>query len=243
MGKSIDLRLRLAQELKQRKQKNHAYSLRAFAKSLDLSPATLSEVINGRRGLTGEMSLRVARGLGLNPFEIKQVKTNKKTSFTELDQDHYFLMGQWYYFAILSLGELDDFQNDPHWVAHRLGIQVRQAKQALKRLVRLELIVQTKGRWHSSGKAFKTSDNVRNLTLQQLHLSDLELAKQAIVNVPLEQRDVSAVTMAIDPQKIPKAKEMIQKFRAKLCTFLESGDRKEVYKMCIQLFPLTKEIK
>jgi len=45
--------------------------------------------------------------------------------------------------------------------------------------------------------------------------------------------------MAIDSSKLPAAKEMIRTFRRKLCEFLESGKKDEIYNLNIQLVPTT----
>jgi hypothetical protein len=49
------------------------------------------------------------------------------------------------------------------------------------------------------------------------------------------------MTMAIDPKKLPQAKERIRDFRRGLSEFLESGNRSEVYRINIQLMPVTKK--
>ena len=42
----------LKKELTQRQSNNPAYSLRAFARFLEISPATLSQIISGKRGVS-----------------------------------------------------------------------------------------------------------------------------------------------------------------------------------------------
>lgn len=46
------LRLFLAEELASRKQRNPAYSLRAFARRLQMSPSFLSEVLKGKKAVS-----------------------------------------------------------------------------------------------------------------------------------------------------------------------------------------------
>ncbi len=42
-------------------------SIRTLAKSLCVSPSTLSRVINGQSGVSPEMALRLSKGLGSSP--------------------------------------------------------------------------------------------------------------------------------------------------------------------------------
>src|SRR4051812_13706155 len=60
-------RLLLAAELAERKRRNPAYSLRAFATQLDVSAASLSQIMSGKRHLTAKTARRMAVRLGLPP--------------------------------------------------------------------------------------------------------------------------------------------------------------------------------
>ena len=55
----------------------------------------------------------------------------------------------------------------------------------------------------------------------------------------MDERDFSGITMAINVEKLDEAKEMIRAFRRKLCKFLETGKKTEVYTLRVQLFPKT----
>jgi len=53
----------LTQELRRRKAVNHRYSLRAFARSLQMDPSTLSKILRGKRELSMSTAFRVANYL------------------------------------------------------------------------------------------------------------------------------------------------------------------------------------
>jgi hypothetical protein len=46
------------------------------------------------------------------------------------------------------------------------------------------------------------------------------------------------MTMAIDPEKLSAARQMIREFNQSLCQFLESGKRTRVYNLGVALCPL-----
>jgi len=46
------------------------------------------------------------------------------------------------------------------------------------------------------------------------------------------------MTMAVDPKKLPLAKQRIQEFNRELSSLLETGDRTQVYQFQSCLFPL-----
>lgn len=59
------LRTALKEVLAQRKEKNPAYSLRAFARQLSVSPSFLCEVQSGRKGLSRQRAELLRQKLGL----------------------------------------------------------------------------------------------------------------------------------------------------------------------------------
>lgn len=52
-----------------RREKNGSYSLRAFARDIDLSPSFLSLFLNGKKNLSLNSAYRIGRRLGLEPEE------------------------------------------------------------------------------------------------------------------------------------------------------------------------------
>lgn len=99
---------------------------------------------------------------------------------------------------------------------------------------------------NSKGKAVRgapryiTSDDIADLSLRKAHAQNLELARQSLENDDVSERDFTAITMAINPKRLPLAKQMIREFRDLLCASLQVGPKTQVHKFCMQLIPLTK---
>jgi uncharacterized protein (TIGR02147 family) len=242
----------LETEFARRRQKNSRYSLRMFARQLTVPSGRLSELVSGRRRMSEELGARIATRLLLPPEErdlflqlARQERSPKtaakETVFRPLDSDAFHAIADWYHFAILSLMETDDYTHDPAWIAKRLNISPIQARGALERLERLELIREkANGRWEPMQEGVTTTHDLESVALRISHRQTIAQTLEALDTVPLEQRDVTSMTMAIDRKRLPRAKQMIKKFRRELSTFLESGDCKdEVYNINIQLVPLT----
>ncbi len=247
-----NLRLLLGQELDRRRTDNPSYSLRAFAKWLGLAAPELSLYLRGRRNYSTKRVLGLARKLGYHPGEITEILRESLPphptpisvrSATTLDIDQYLGISEWQHFAILSLMETEDFQSKPEWIARRLGITPTLAAQSIERLIRLDMVeVVSKRplRWRASGRSYTTSDEIRNDSLRLAHRKNLDLAARSLQSDPLELRDFTSMTMAIDPDKLPEAKQRIRRFRDELCAFLEAGAKREVYKLNLNLIPLTQ---
>lgn len=241
----------MQEEFSKAKQKNSSYSLRAFAKRLQLSPATLSGIFTQKLRVTRKAAEKVFQSIPISPERRDQIlsqMSNKKNAtvkgiadeeYTVIEMDQYRVFSEWYYFGVLSLAETDDFQDDPNWIAKRLNIQVRQARQTLSTLERLKLLEKNaSGKLVWTGKMFRTP-NSPDAVIRQTHFQDLDLARISLEQDAFDDRDFSSITMAIDPKKLPEAKERIKKFRRELCSYLESDAKKEVFRLVVQLFPLS----
>jgi len=259
MNAQLEIRKLMRQDLLEAQLKNPAYSLRAFARKLDLYSSALSEILNGKRQITLSVAEKILDRMGVAPEERGRIlknfqgTTRKRKSkakndiqtsakeFVQLNMDQFHVVSDWQYFAVLSLADTDNFKGSPEWVAQRLNIKPQDARIALERLERLGLLKHDKlGNLVASGLQFQTTSDVPNLSLRKHHYQNLDLARKSLDQDEITSRDFSFITMAVDPKKLPEVKERIKKFRRELCEFFESGSHEEVYKLCIQLFPLTE---
>ncbi len=257
MTEQLAIQSKLRNQLLDFQKKNPAFSLRSFAKKLQMSPSSLSEILNGKRNVSKKLAIKILTRLGSDPkdqhkiihlFDYQKGQTKKdndsKMNFLELSSDQFQTLSQWYHFAILSLAETKGFVAEPLWIARRIGIKLNEAEQALERLQRLGLI-----EWSRSKKTLKltkgplsTSDDIANSAVKQSHYEDLKLAADKLDQVTVDERDFTSVTVAIDKTKLNQAKKMIRDFQDQLSAFLETGTQTEVYKMCFHIFPLSHSI-
>jgi len=233
-------------------EKNAAYSMRAFARDLKISSAALSEIIRGKRFVSKQKALTLLGLAGVGPGELAKVAElfdnrsalkKRKLTMKSLKEDDYALISHWLHFAILALMETDDFRSDVAWIAQRLASTQSQVEACLERLLRLGLIRQgSAGKLLHSGAQYCSSDGVPSDAVKESHRRHFALAHAALEKFHLEHRYNSTLTLAIDPKKLPKARKMIVDFEKKLAGFLERGGKKsEVYKIGVQVFPLTQE--
>jgi uncharacterized protein (TIGR02147 family) len=245
----------LREALLERQRKNPAFSLRAFAHKLKMSPSAVSEVLAGKRRISEKLAERIMMGLMLTPEEsikIKQlfnkereiqgatVEKKKSSRYLRLSADHFHIVADWFHFAILSLFDTKNYKDEPTWIAKKLKIRESDADAALDRMVRLGLLQQdNSGKLTPTSAHLESPDDVVNLALRKAHHQNLELAARSLEEDAVEVRDITSMTMAIDRKKLPEAKRMIREFQDKLAALLESGDRQDVYKLNVHLFPLS----
>ncbi|WP_374077421.1 DUF4423 domain-containing protein [Bdellovibrio bacteriovorus] len=238
----------LLQELAKRQMRNSAYSIRAFARDLDVGVTSLSDVLAGKRSLSKSNVQKVMEKLLISPLEKEQIwshykETSARTEVddrTMLDEDTFRLIADWHYIAILNLAKLKTNSAKPEWIAERLNIKKDEAEVALERLFRLELIKKVRGRMERTVKPLTTSNEIPSAAIRKHHSQNLRLAEESLHRDPVTTREFGSVTMAVNPEKLPQAKEILLKTRKKIASLLEEGDVSEVYTLSFQLFPLTK---
>ncbi len=254
-GASGDFRLFLQNELVRRCKGNPRYSLRAFSRALGVEPSAMSKLLSGKRGISRPMFQRLVKRLALAPGEVRRfagasAKGPPKRPGATLHDDHFSQIGldafqviaDWYHFALLELMSVDGFRPDPAWISRALGLTVSEVRFAIERLARLGLLeVGADGSLTRLERDLTTiGPDFTTTALRKMQKQILDMASRALDEVPLERRDQSAMTMAINANLLPEAKERIKAFRRKLCAFLEAEPpRHDVYQLTISLYPVS----
>jgi len=248
----LDPKQYLAAELKRRCQENPRYSMRAFAKTLKITQAGLSMILSGKRNISRKAGQRMAEILGLNPsmrnafvngctqiHSMNFIQENELVHDLALDQ--FELISEWYHYGILSLIETKDFKPSFSYIARRLGVSLIEIKTAVERLVRMG-ILDTKGKkWKQIGGPLGVDNNISTPATKKWQKRVLEKAIESSENDPFELRDMTCMTLAIDPKFISLAVPEITKFRRHMMVFLEAlGKPSEVYHLSVQLYPVSK---
>lgn len=244
-SRAMDGRVLLLQELTARKNRNSAYSLRAFARDLGVSPAALSQYLLRKREFSKKNRLSVAERLKLSPLEqrsFENVPSERPPveSHEMISEDAFRMISDWASVAIMNLARLKTNQSSPKWIAKRLVISVHEADEALKRLQRLGLIQTKQGRMVRTGKPFSTSSDIPSEAIKKFHLSLLQKAQESVLEIPVELRDLTAIIMPTDPQRLEQAKQILKRARRRVADLLSTSRSKEVYVLAQQLYPLTR---
>jgi uncharacterized protein (TIGR02147 family) len=239
----------LMEELTLRQTRNSSYSLRAFARDLGIGATTLSDVLADKRSLSKTNLHKVMERMALSPAEREKLWENYKLNVsrshevddrTTLDEDTFRLIADWYYLAILNLAKLNECQSAPDWIAARLGLKEEEVNEALERLFRLDLVRKNRNRLVRTSKPLTTSNDVPSAAIRKHHTQNLRLAEESMNRDPVGTREISSITMPVNPEKLQHAKELLLKTRKKIAALLEDDNASEVYTLSFQLFPLTK---
>ena len=195
----------LRQEFEKRKGSNPNFSLRSFARWLNVSPAQLSQMMSGKRPVTFSTMRKICDRLGLSPSEWsdialsilaeKKITTSNDFKFKTLEEDKFKLIADWYHLAILSLTKTKGASGDTRWIARRLGITSETASDAVRRLVRLNLL-QLKPEFKQIGDPFEVSSEVPSPTIRRYHQQMMQIMSEKIETVPNHLREFQSITQS-----------------------------------------------
>lgn len=220
------------------------FSLRKMAQTLGLSPSELSEFINKKRKISRAKAESIISKLEIPPYkksEFHHATFSPKTRqpSTELSEEIFAFISDPNYFNFLNLIRTKDFKFDLDWISRRLRINSFTARQVIGRLGRLGLIEFKEGMLNRTVTAINTTDDVENEALKKHHLKDMDIAKERLMEIPVSQRDFSSFTFLVDPELLPRAKEIIRRAQDDLEALMEEGNPTEVYKCANYLYPVS----
>ncbi len=242
-----------------RRKQNSAYSIRAFARDLGISPAYISLLLSGKRQLTPRKALEIGRRLGFRGLSARKfvkstlppnlrsagsalVGDTKIDDYETLGLDQFRFLTEIHHVAILDLATCSDFNSDPLWIADRLNLRIEQVGEALSRLQRLGLLCFKDGKPSKTKRRIMVTDEKSQEAIRDFHRKLMYRAIDELQNSnfsDFSRRSISGMTMAINPKRLGQAFARIDRFQKQLAQFLSEGDCTEVYHMGIQFIPLT----
>jgi len=258
----------LKQELSKRCSQNQKYSLRAFSRYLDLQPAQLSRVLNGKQNISSAaanliaeklfklerdreyfislVELATARRSHAKERALQKIrKLAPSDSPVQLQLEVISVISDWYHFAILDLMALHDFNPTSINIASYLGISEIEVKFAVERLLKLGLLENVNGKLKKTHVKIATPNGIPSACLRKFHYQMLQKATESIETQSVNQRYLRTKTMSIARNELPKYFKLVEDFFeqvGKLVTSIEAPRKKDaLYQLNLQLFDLKKQ--
>ena len=212
----------LKNEFELRKSKNSRYSLRAFARDLDLEPSYLSKILRGERKLS------------LKSWQRLSIKLHAASSDDTHYIDHHIVAPNdlsrfsWFHLAILECFQLILPKITPSSIGKTLGLTEEEVTQALNELNEMGYLELVDGEFTISrdkNRIWSGNINARLMTEDFLRQSIA-----AIYNVDHKRRLSSALVVATNRNKIDEAKRRIIEFHQELIRYLEdTPEKNDIY--------------
>ncbi len=251
-----------------RKEANPSYSLRAMARDLEIPSSNLSNIMNGKAGLSRESATKIADKLQITDKEKgyfidlvlasdarskkEKLAAQKRLINSDLDphrknvhDDYFKIISDWYYFAVLELITTSIFKSDHKWLASTLDLDIELIDKIMARLLRLNLIRKEGNKYKSTDIQLQTTNDIPSSSIRKHNVQILNMASDAIFEQETTEREISSLTIAINSEDISFVKKRIREFKNSLDLELmeraKSKGANKVYCLAIQFFNLLQK--
>lgn len=239
-------------EFEKRRIRNPSYSLRAFARDLSVSPSRLSEVINGKRGISNLLAQKIMEGLKIEGVDAeifilsveaehsrskrqkllaqeqlqKAIKSSKKVEKT-------FTIVDWVTEALLKMNEREAVLENVGKVSVNLGVPKFMVTDSLRFLTRLGFI--------PGGKGFKTylQSRGQGRKLNVDYIQILEQAQKAYLGM-VSGNYFNHEAFLLDTNQIKKAELIIASALDDIRKLQSKSKKSKVVFVANQIFSVEK---
>lgn len=240
----------------------------ALARTTGISRSFLYDVLGGKKNLSPEAGLKIARRLGMSIPDTElfglliQLETTRDMSFREsllpkicalapggavhdLNLDLFRTIADWCHLTILQLTTLEEFKFSPRAVSRKLGITIAESEAAIDRLLRLELLKQNEnGTWSKTSNRILVQSRAPDGAITRFHRQILALASDAVGTQPPSSRKGRSEAIPLNPEILDQAETIIDRaYEEIIALAAKSKTRNSVYALSTQFFSLTVERK
>ena len=224
--------------LEYKKSKSKTYSIRAFSKSVGLSPSTLNNVFSRKRSMSPTVLIKIGNRLKLEIDELSQLlllcasedhsdvvslETKKALSGRSSTRakeiirvnESDVLLFRWYVPALIESLTIPSLNQDLKLIASRLEIPLVEIEKTLKLLLKKKvLILAADGKYNKTAPFLQLlSENPRgkSQTLLELNKKLLQMTIQRITPETTQDRYLGFETFGFSKEYLPEAKLLIDR--------------------------------
>jgi uncharacterized protein (TIGR02147 family) len=193
-------------------------SIRAFAKALALKPNEYNYF--EKLVLFNQATSVTDRNFYFEQLRHAELSSRSSQQLVEKLQNASSLLRHWYTVAIFEMTKCADFRADKEWLSSALKNRVTplQAQDAWNELVAAKLLVKDvkTGHWIQNTGLIDIDPARLDFVIQNFHLEMLRRSSDAIQNEPLEDRELSSLTLAVTEEDWRTLRGEIKEFRKRL---------------------------
>lgn len=251
----------LGNEFVRRKHRNKSYSLRAFARDLNISASRLSEILSGKHGLSEKTADLIADGLGLKTKqrqrlkdlilaeharsakvrELAQKRIDEAKSVDpdkKLREEEFRIISDWYHGAILELTLLPDFKSEESWIARRLGISAQLVSEAIERLMNVGLLARKQGELVAVPEVHFTTTDIPSAAIRKFHRQILSMHHESLLNDQIHEREFHSMIVALPKEAVAEFGAEMRKFTKKFWEKYSNSPKEDLYSFSLQICPV-----
>lgn len=155
----------------------------------------------------------------------------------------YALCQEWWHPIVHELLRLDDFGDDWEGIGRRLrpAITPDQARESVELLAEIGLVRRNAdGFWKPTETVITFGEGWSSVAVRQFQIHTFAMARQALEDVPVDQRDVSTLTLSVGEDTFREIRARLALVRQEILAMARSDRSPDrVCQMNLALFPLT----
>lgn len=232
-------------EYNARVSKNTGYSIRAFARDLNISPATLSLILKKKAGLSLKKIEVISKKLNLSGDEkdffqtlaqsncsrskherhLAKLRLSRfETKYNSLSTDLFCVIKDWYHLAIVELTQIKGFENGAEWIANKLKITKEEATEGLERLIRLEILINNEGKLQPANDYYIVLSGGPSEAAKHFQTQILSKIANSFDLVDRSTRDIATSIIRMRKDDMEYVRKTLKDNRRDLAAYLEAGE-------------------
>jgi uncharacterized protein (TIGR02147 family) len=242
-----------------------SYSLRSFARDLDIDPAQMWRVLSFKQHLSPTRARHVATHLfqderrrdwfvALAELELSsdpQLRAELEKKIHRLaprsapapfDESKLQALADWRHVTLLALMGIDGFTEDHQAIATRLECSRDEVGKMVNRLIDAGLVNRDpQGKLVKESKSLVSRSELPSHRLRLLHKQFIQKGMTSLDEQPLDRRHVVSKTLSFDAQAMPRFKALVRDFFRDVSDLAAGVEHKStVYQLNLQMFDLLK---
>lgn len=240
-----------------------SYSMRAFARDLQMSASGFNDFMKGRVGMSpGRVQFvsdtlnwttartehfqdllraKFDKDSGVKASAQARVKQRLKIGSGALSVDEFKIISEWHHLVILELCEMRDHVTAKQ-IAKELDITSQAASQALRRLTKLKLISLQESGYKPIESNTTFGDQVPSEAIRYFHSQVLERAQKALQITSMENRASQSMVFSIDKKDAGKISTEIRRSIDSIVNrYAQNSKKDSIQALTFQLFPVWSE--
>ena len=258
----------ISDQFKEIKSKNPNYSLRAWAKQLQMkSHGPLHAILKKQRRIPKSLIPNLIKTLKINKKEAKyfevlvdfhRSKDSEEKRYYQIelekispkplreihDLEAYKIITDPIHIILSEITQLKQYQDNPTWIKNhfRINQNLRDLELMLKRLKKVGVIEEQNGIIHKPVEHIYTKYEIQSDVIQNYHKICAQMAIDQISKQHIDEKEFNSIAFNIQEKDLKKIKGEIREFINNLVATYESPPQKgdHTYQLNLHLFSLTK---
>lgn len=253
----------LQREFDKKKEKNLRYSLRVFARHLDIDHSTLSQIFSRKRGLSDKLAHKIASHMTLTHHDKQKFLTSvdtcfarakkkkaaaaeKMTQITKFNDTVVVLqaplntINHWRYIAVYELVS-NKRATTISQLVEILKLSIDQTSTIVSHLCELNILSYAEGQLAATASSVQTLNDIPAEAIVKYHASIAEKAAHSVATHPVLEREFQNLVISFAKDQMPGAKQMIRDFMSEFSTkYYNENPNSEVYSLAVNFFSLER---